>query len=265
MKIGIIGGGNMGSAIAAGLVATGFIPATDITVTSPRQATLDKIVGACPGVVTNTDNAAAVRASDVIILAVKPWMVKPVLEEIAPRIDFRAQTLVSLAATVSLADIDDILRNYSSRRTIVRAIPNTAMAVGQSMTFICHDSAADAARVQPVIDIFNSLGKAAVIPESQLGAAMALCSCGIAYVMRFVRAATEGAVELGIYPDKAKEWFLHTMHGAVELLNATGANPESEIDKVTTPGGLTIRGLNAMEEKGFTAAVVNGLRASVKH
>jgi pyrroline-5-carboxylate reductase len=83
--------------------------------------------------------------------------------------------------------------------------------------------------------------------------------------MRFVRAATEGAVELGIYPDKAKEWFLHTMHGAVELLNATGANPESEIDKVTTPGGLTIRGLNAMEEKGFTAAVVNGLRTSVKH
>lgn len=255
----------MGSAIASGLISTGFIPAADITVTSPRRATLDRIAAACPGIVTDTDNAAAVRGADVIILAVKPWMVQPVVEEIAPRIDFREQTLVSLAATVSLADFDNILRNYSTRRTVVRAIPNTAMAVGSSMTFICHAPDADETRTAPVVDIFNFLGTAAVIPESQLGAAMALCSCGIAYVMRFVRAATEGAVELGLYPDRAKEWFLQTMRGAVELLEATGANPETEIDKVTTPGGLTIRGLNAMEETGFTGAVVNALRASVKH
>ncbi len=264
MKIGIIGGGNMGSAIAIGLAASGFIPATDITVTSPRRATLDRIESKCPGINTDTDNASALRGADVIILAVKPWMVKTVLEEIAPRIDFRSQTLVSLAATVSLADFDTILRNYSSNRTIMRAIPNTAMAVGCSMTFICHAENADPERTQPVVDIFNHLGTAAVIPETQLDAAMALCSCGIAYVMRFIRAASEGAVELGLYPDKAKEWFLQTMRGAVELLEATGANPESEIDKVTTPGGLTIRGLNTMEENGFTGAVVRGMRASVK-
>ena len=83
--------------------------------------------------------------------------------------------------------------------------------------------------------------------------------------MRCIRAASEGAVEQGLYPDKAKEWFLQTMRGAVELLESTGANPESEIDKVTTPGGLTIRGLNAMEESGFSGAVIKGLRASVKH
>ncbi len=255
----------MGSAIAVGLVSTGFIPASDITVTSPRQATLDRIADACPGITTDTDNAAAVKEADVIILAVKPWLVQSVVEEIAPRIDFRQQTLVSLAATVSLADFDNILRNYSSRRTIVRAIPNTAMAVGRSMTFICHADDADPARISPVTDIFDRLGTAAVIPEQQLGAAMALCSCGIAYVMRFIRAASEGAVELGLYPDKAKEWFLQTMRGAVELLESTGANPESEIDKVTTPGGLTIRGLNAMEESGLSGAVIKGLRASVKH
>lgn len=254
----------MGSAIATGLAASGHVAAADITVTSPRRETLDKISAACPGIVTDTDNATALRGTDIIILAVKPWMVQPVLEEIAPRIDFRSQILVSLAATVSLADIDNILRNYTTRRTVVRAIPNTAMAVGSSMTFICHAPDAPADGVTPVVDLFNSLGTAAVIPESQLGAAMALCSCGIAYVMRFVRAATEGSVELGLYPDKAKEWFLQTMRGAVELLEATAANPETEIDKVTTPGGLTIRGLNAMEEKGFTPAVVNALRASVK-
>ena len=162
----------MGSAIASGLISTGFIPAADITVTSPRRATLDRIAAACPGIVTDTDNAAAVRGADVIILAVKPWMVQPVVEEIAPRIDFREQTRVSLAATVSLADFDNILRNYSTRRTVVRAIPNTAMAVGSSMTFICHAPDADETRTAPVVNIFNSLGTAAVIPESQLGAAM---------------------------------------------------------------------------------------------
>ena len=86
----------MGSAIAVGLVSTGFIPASDITVTSPRQATLDRIADACPGITTDTDNAAAVKEADVIILAVKPWLVQSVVEEIAPRIDFRQQTLVSL-------------------------------------------------------------------------------------------------------------------------------------------------------------------------
>lgn len=180
--------------------------------------------------------------------------------------------IMKIECPIDFMDLDvlgfidhNILRNYSSRRTIVRAIPNTAMAVGRSMTFICHADDADPARISPVTDIFDRLGTAAVIPEQQLGAAMALCSCGIAYVMRFIRAASEGAVELGLYPDKAKEWFLQTMRGAVELLESTGANPESEIDKVTTPGGLTIRGLNAMEESGFSGAVIKGLRASVKH
>ena len=95
-----------------------------------------------------------------------------------------------------------------------------------------------------------------------MGAATALCSCGIAYAMRYVRAATEGGVELGIYPHKAKEYVLATLRGAVELLEATGNNPEVEIDKVTTPGGITIKGLNAMEAHGFTTAVIEGLKAS---
>lgn len=265
MKIGIIGGGNMGTAIAAGLIASNTLPPADITVTSPRQATLTALTAQLPGIVTDTDNSAAVRDADVIILAVKPWLIEQVLEEIAPRVDFRSQIVVSLAASVTLADLDHILRNYTTTRSIIRAIPNTALSVGRSMTFLCHgDTLADPTHIDTIQALFAPLGHVAIIPESRLDAAMALCSCGIAYVMRFIRAASLGACELGLRTDEATQWFIETIQGATALLQAQGANPEAEIDKVTTPGGLTIRGLNALEQSGFSSAVVNALRASVK-
>ena len=130
------------------------------------------------------------------------------------------------------------------------------------MTFVSHSATASAQQVANVEAIFNALGKAAVIEERLMGAATSLCSCGIAFAMRYVRAATEGGVELGIYPNDAKQYVLQTLRGAVELLEATGNNPEVEIDKVTTPGGITIKGLNAMEAHGFTIAVIEGLKAS---
>ena len=252
----------MGGAIARGLAASGFPPA-DIAVSSPRRSTLDAIAKSCPGITVSTDNRAVIKGADYIVLAVKPWVLPSVLDEIAPAIAFRDQTLVSLAAGISLEDIGKMLHRYSSDRSVFRAIPNTAMSVGASMTFVCHDNAGKQ-QVNDIVSLFDRLGQTAVIEERLIGAATALCSCGIAYVMRYIRAATEGAVELGLYPDKAKEYMLATMKGAVALLEATGNNPESEIDKVTTPGGITIKGLNAMERAGFTAAVIEGLKASAK-
>ncbi len=252
----------MGSAIVRGLVAKGW-NAADITLSGPRQATLDKAVAGITGVVTMTDNAAAIKGAELIILAVKPWILPGVLEEIAPRVAFREQSIVSLAAGITLADMDGMLSRYSSDRTLFRVIPNTAMSVGESMTFVCHNNAPEK-RVAAVTTLFDMLGTTAVIEERLMGAATALCSCGIAYVMRYVRASMAGAVELGLYPAEARDYTLATMKGAVALLEATGNNPEVEIDKVTTPGGITIKGLNAMEARGFTTAVVEGLKASCK-
>lgn len=263
MKLTIIGGGNMGGAIARGLVASGDFAAADITLAGPRQATLDKVAADAPGIATVNDNSLAIKGADIIILAVKPWILPGVLEEIAPRIAFREQIIVSLAAGVSLDDIGGMLHRYSTDRTVFRAMPNTAMSVGCSMTFLCHDNAS-AESVAAVTSIFDRLGSTAVIEERLMGAATALCSCGIAYAMRYVRAATEGAVELGLYPAKSRDYILATLKGAVALLEATGNNPEVEIDKVTTPGGVTIKGLNAMEANGFTTAVIEGLKASAK-
>lgn len=264
MKITVIGAGNMGGSIVRGLVAQKALAPEDITVTAAHQATLDKIKADCgTGLRTTTDNAEAVAGSDVIIIAVKPWLLAGVLEQIAPRVAFREQILVSVAAGVTLKEIDNILQRYSSDRIVFRAIPNTAISVAASTTLLCRGDNADDRAMEKVNAIFKPLGTVIELSESRLNAAMAVTSCGIAYVMRFIRATAEGAIELGLSPDQALKLSIDTMRGASTLLETTGSHPEAEIDRVTTPGGLTIRGLNAMEEAGFTTAVVKGLRASM--
>ncbi len=260
MKITVIGAGNMGGAIVRGLVAQNAVAAENITVTAAHASTLDKLKKACgQGLNTTTDNAGA----DVIILAVKPWLLLGVLEEIAPRIAFREQVIVSVAAGVSLSQIDSTLQRYSSDRVIFRAIPNTAISVAASTTLLCRGDNATDKEVELVNAVFKPLGTVVELPESRLNAAIAVTSCGIAYVMRFVRATVEGAVELGLSPDQALGLCIDTLAGTSALLGKNGSHPEAEIDKVTTPGGLTIRGLNAMEEAGFSQSVIKGLRASL--
>lgn len=260
--IAIIGAGNMGGAIARGILGGTLADEYRLRLANRSTCKLDKIKADFQSVLTTTSNSEAVDGADIIILAVKPWLVAQVVAEIAPLIDIDKVTLVSLAAGIEVKDLCEMFATPSvAERSVVRVMPNTAIAVGESMTFICGDSA-DATKVEELNAIFGSMGGAAVIPERMMGAAMALCSCGIAYAMRYVRAATEGAVELGLYPDAAKEYIFQTLRGAVALLESTGANPESEIDKVTTPGGVTIKGLNAMERNGFTTAVIEGLKAS---
>ena len=258
MKIAIIGAGNMGGAIARGL-AHGNMD-VNIAVADLAQDKLDELKAEYNAIEVSTDSAAIVADADVVLLAVKPWLVEPVIKSVLPALNLSSQIILSIAAGVDIATLTGWLGD--EKAVVFRAIPNTAISIHQSMTFVCHNANASAEQVAQVEAIFNSLGKAAVIEERLMGAATSLCSCGIAFAMRYVRAATEGGVELGIYPNDAKQYVLQTLRGAVELLEATGNNPEVEIDKVTTPGGITIKGLNAMEAHGFTNAVIEGLKAS---
>ena len=258
MKIAIIGAGNMGGAIARGLAHSDID--IKIAVADLAQDKLDELNRECASVEISTDSSAIVADADVVLLAVKPWLVETVIKGVLPQFDLSHQIILSIAAGVDIATLTAWLGNESA--VVFRAIPNTAISIHQSMTFVSHNANASAQQVAEVEAIFNALGKAAVIEERLMGAATSLCSCGIAFAMRYVRAATEGGVELGIYPNDAKQYVLQTLRGAVELLEATGNNPEVEIDKVTTPGGITIKGLNAMEAHGFTNAVIEGLKAS---
>lgn len=259
MKIGIIGAGNMGGAIARGLVNKNALNASDITICDLGSDKLDALSAECPGIKTSTSNIDATKNSDIIIIAVKPWLVEKVLCDISDAIDYQNQAIVSIAAGVSLSQLGKMTSSHAS---LFRLIPNIAISVGQSMTFISHNNNATAQQVSLVSDIFSSLGQTSVIEEQLMGAATALSSCGIAYAMRYVRAATEGGVEMGIYPEDSKRYVLQTLRGVIDLLEASGNNPEVEIDKVTTPGGITIKGLNEMEAHGFTNAIIKGLKAS---
>ena len=253
MKIAIIGAGNMGGATALGLA--GALPDAHITVTAKHAATLEKF--AARGLTTSQDNVTAANGADVVILAVKPWLAQGVVTELLPVLSDKV--LVSFVAGVPAAEMRSWL-DGSGVAGIYSVIPNLAIEVGESMSFI-HEICGTPEALRTVQALFDAVGRTAVVDEKRLNAGMMLASCGTAFALRYVRASAEGGVELGLYPQEALAAALQTVKGAAALLAARGSHPEAEIDRVTTPGGITIKGLNAMEEAGFSAAVIAGLKA----
>ncbi len=264
MKIAIIGCGNMGSAIAQGLAQGTVFKPSDITAIDVRKEPLDALKALVPGINTELENYNSLSQTDIILLAVKPWLVKDTIWDIKFNMDYSRQILVSIAAGVTIDEMNEALKKENKTvelPTVFRVVPNTAIAVGESMSLI---SSKNATKEQQdlLVKIFNEMGKAVIIDESRLANGLALTSCGIAHFFRHVRAAMQAAVEMGFYPKEAQDLIAHTMKGAAELLLQTGSNPEEEIDKVTTPGGVTIKGLNEMEANGFSNAIIKGLKSS---
>ena len=267
MKITIIGAGNMGGAIAKGLAKGRLFKDTDITCTAQSEKTLEKIKEANANIIVSLDNIEAIKDADIIVIAVKPWYVENIIDQIRNVLNFEKQIIVSVAAGITFDQLNSYLtKNTTGNRslatpTIFRIMPNTAIEVLSSMTFVAAHNASKE-QIDLIIDIFNELGNTMLIEERLMGAGTALASCGIAYALRYIRAAMEGGVELGFYPKQAQEIVAHTVKGAVDLLLENKNNPETEIDKVTTPGGITIKGLNEMELNGFTSSIIRGLKAS---
>lgn len=264
MKVAIIGAGNMGGAVARGLAKGTLITTSDIYVSNPSTPKLDVLKAEFPDINTTTDNRIAAASADMVVLAVKPWKVVEVLEEIKPCMDYSRQAVASMVGGLGIAQLSEWLdKGDGILPATYVIIPNTAIATLSSMTFIS-SVRSTAQQDNFLLKVFNELGEAMLIEESAMPAATSLASCGIAYVFRYIRAAMEGGVELGIRANDAKHIVMQTLRGAVDVLAASDAHPEAEIDRVTTPGGLTIKGLNAMEAAGFTHSVIEGLRASTK-
>ena len=258
MKIAVIGAGAMGGATVEGLIKGQTFRNEDITVSDPVQAVLDKF--AKQGVNTTADNAAAAKAADIVCVVVKPWLVEGVLKGIAPVLT-PEKTLIVIAAGVPSAKIQEWI---GIEMPLFLCIPNIAIAQMASMTFLVPCGAVSQQQTATVKALFDEMGNTLITDEQHLAAGTTLASCGIAYAMRYIRAASEGGVELGFKADDAKRIVMQTMKGAVELLEASGMHPEQAIDLVTTPGGVTIKGLNEMEHAGFTSAVIRGLKAGLK-
>ena len=284
MKIAFIGTGNMGSAIVKGLVKSGTCRPEDIICTAKTEATLDKLRQYNDKLRVSRDNKEAASKSDIIILAVKPWLIGEVIDEISPVVDLKRQIIVSVAAGISLKELTTLFvpnyERYEIERlvaeaeerepvfpdnfvepTLFRVVPNTAAEVLESFTFIA-SRGANEEQIAQICLLFSSIGDTMVIDEKLIPAGTSLASCGIAFAMRYIRAAMEGGVELGFRPEEAARIVEHTVKGAAMLLLNNNMHPEAAIDKVTTAGGITIKGLNAMERAGFTNAVIEGLKAS---
>lgn len=254
MKFAIIGAGNMGGAIALGLLRSGACPVAELCV-SRTHAGLPKALAGL-GIQAFTDNRAAVAGAACVVLAVKPHLACRVLGEVAEALEPGA-LLLSVAANVSLGALQAAL-GARTDIALARAMPNTAVALGEGVTAVAAASPEVAERARAVL---APLGLCVAVDEARFGAVTALSGCGIAHALRFLRAAQEAGVEMGLGAAQAGEIFAQTMRGAAALVLA-GGHAEAEVDRVCTPGGLTIRGLNALERAGFTGAVVQGLLAS---
>ncbi|MCK4852946.1 MAG: pyrroline-5-carboxylate reductase [Bacteroidales bacterium] len=255
-KIAILGGGNIGKAIAKGLLASGKYPAENLAVTDLNLRYLDDLRE--DGIDVTTDNNKAVRGSDIVILCVQPTQVTDLISEIKDTIDPDKQIIAYVIAAYEINDIRELIGNAVK---VVRVMPNTAIAIRESMTCLATHEGSDGA-LEKIQEVFDQLGTTLVIQEKLMGAATILGACGIAYFLRYIRAASQGGIQVGFHAEEAQIIAAQTARGAASLLLQTGNHPEEEIDKVTTPRGCTIAGLNEMEHYGLSSAVIKGIITS---
>lgn len=254
----ILGAGNIGAAIAEGLIQAGSHSAADITVTRRRTELLESFRGR--GFTVSGNNREAVRGASIVLVAVEPQQIDGVLRDIASELKPGAQALISVVSSVSIAQIRALV---GTQIAVVRAMPNTAIGIRDSMTCIASDDAAGKA-VGIARSLFDAVGRTLVIDEEQMIAATALGACGVAFFLRAIRAASQGGVEIGLQADEALLIAAQTARGAASLLLSRAGHPEREIDRVTTPRGCTITGLNQMEHEGFSSAMIRGIVSSAE-
>ena len=255
-SLAILGAGNIGTAIANGFLAAGAVPPNTLTLTRRNTAPLESFHHR--GCLVLDDNRAAVRSSNCIIVAVEPQQIDGLMSEIADVLDPTRHTLISVAAGVALRNIKARL---GDAQPVIRAMPNIAIALGESITCLAADPG-DEAALDLTTNLFNTVGTTLLINEEQMKASTALGACGIAFFLRAIRAASQGGIEIGFHAEQALLIAAQTAKGAAALLHASENHPEKEIDKVTTPRGCTIAGLNQMEHAGFSSAMIKGIVTS---
>ncbi len=253
-KITIIGTGNLGLSILKGLLASSL--KKEIEITATKRKLPDKPLIESQQVQFTTDNVWAVKGADVVIFSVQPGQFPQVAEQVKHLLNNKV--IISTITGLTLKALEQTL---GKENQIVRSMPNTAIAVSQSMTCLSYNGGEESIKTAQAI--FNVLGKTLIIEDELMQAATVLGASGIAFWMRLIRATTQGGIQLGFDADEAKAIAIQTALGAASILSENvNAHPESEIDKVTTPRGCTIRGLNEMEYRGLSSALIKGLTTS---
>jgi len=257
-KAAILGAGNIGCSIANGIAASGIFEPERTWLTRRRVEKLESYKE--KGFHVSSDNIETVKTCDILIVCVEPHQLDGLLSEIASVVDPQKHVLISV---VSGASIADIMKKVPNDLPVARAMPNTAIAIRESMTCICSEST-DPKSINVTKAIFDTVGQTQIIREEQMTSATALCACGIAFFLRAIRAASQGGIEIGFHSHESLAMATQTAKGAASLLAAMHNHPEYEIDRVTTPKGCTISGLNQMEHGGFSSAMIKGILTSAE-
>ena len=259
-KIAVIGAGNLGGALLKGLAASGAVPDGSLGAADVSDERLAE-AAALPGVsFTSRDNQAAAKWADVLIVAVKPPWVAPVLDGAKDSIG-EGQLIISVAAGVTLSTIE---ANLPSGQPAIRAMPNIAMMVQASATALCGNESTTASHIQLAVEIFSAVGEAVVVNEAQMDAVTGLSGSGPAYVFLLIEALAAGGVKTGLPPAIASKLAAQTLLGAAKMAIESGVHPGALRDQVTTPGGTTIAGLQALENAGVRGACMDAVEKAAQ-
>jgi pyrroline-5-carboxylate reductase len=259
-KVGFVGGGNMGEALIRGLVESNLVPADAIVVSDVRRERTRQLADQY-GVRALEGNAALVTEADVVILAVKPQIMAPVLREAMPALTNRP-LLISLAAGVSTATIQSVLGKYPR---LIRVMPNTPALVLQGVTAIARTAGLDVDDLETAQEIFAAVGKVVVLDEDHMDAVTGLSGSGPAYVAIVIESLADGGVKMGLDRATAMTLATQTVLGAATLLSETGLHPGALKDMVSSPGGTTIAGIAALEEGGIRTTFIRAVeRATLR-
>lgn len=258
MKTAVIGCGNLGKSLATGFLKKEVLQPKELSLTRRHHEELADFKN--QGVNVGSNNHMAVQNADVVILALKPYNILTILEELKDELSSNSPIIISVATGTEIRQIEEVL---DQKLPIYRVMPNIAAGIGESITVICSKNS-NAEDDEKVLRLFNAIGLSIFVEEDLMEAATIMGACGIAYVMRFIRAMVQGGIEIGFDAKTASAIVNQAVRGASGLLLEHGSHPESEIDKVTTPKGCTIVGLNEMEHNGFSSALIKGIVSSFK-
>ncbi len=259
-KLGFVGAGNMAGALLKGLIESRRYRARDVWASDSEPRQLRRMrrrfaIGGAP------DNRALVRESAVVVLAVKPQVMDAVLAEMRPAVK-RRQLFVSIAAGITLARLE---RGLGADAKVVRVMPNTPALVGAGMSVLVCGRRATVRDAQLAAGLFSGVGEVVrVKDEALMDAVTGLSGSGPAYVYRFAEGLIAGAIAEGLDPRLARRLTYQTIRGAALMLQQTGQSPEELRAMVTSPGGTTLAGLQALEEAGFAAAVAGAVTAATR-
>ncbi|MBR5943906.1 MAG: pyrroline-5-carboxylate reductase [Lachnospiraceae bacterium] len=256
MKLGVIGAGNMASAIIGGIVKKGLIESEEIICSSPVKAERDKAQISF-GIKVTENNRAVVQESDIVIFAVKPQVIPRVIEEVKDDID-ETTLFISIVAGKSIEWFEGAAGKSFK---LVRTMPNTPALVGEGMTAVCLSAKVEQDELEKTLGILSALGKAAVVPESLMDAVVAVSGSSPAYVFMMIEAMADGAVRLGMPRALAYQFAAQAVYGSAKMVLETGKHPGELKDMVCSPAGTTIEAVRVLEEMGFRSSLIEAMDA----